>query len=1610
MKDFMDESKEKKIDFVALYEKHKRKGATTTLMSLFAMGLSGCYETIGTTGVALDGPLSGATVFYDLNGNGVLDVNEPSTTTGSDGSYKIATSATGNLTVVTTDATTDAASGAVIGAGLTFTAPNDSSIISPATTIVSELMASGLTAAEAQIEALEALGLDSTTLGTTENIDLLSFNPFVSTDDTAAAPYAAAAVQVVAIVNTVAEAAVAAGADKGDAVAKALESLTSQIVAASDKDTATVAIDLTSTSIIETVIDAVTAGDSAVETAVNLVKSDISAAVSKVNVAVSGITTSTGNADLFYLTQSVLADSAASSVTAGVSGGTLTLIGTAADATAINTIATSVIKVSGTASASISEDATPDETSGDISTTGTLAITDPDSTDTTTYQFKAETFTGAQGTLVVAADGTWTYTVPSANVSALNSMQGQVNKGAINTGLTTADSSYQSNGYEIVEKFDVTLQQIVDEGTATDVEISSGVVQTKSVAIKIVGANDAIVLDTGATALADVSIGHDSNIEANDPTPLSIATAQLFSDADTQAETIVYTISGQPSGVTIDASTGVVSGTPANSQLGAYVTTVTATDAAGTTVSAAPFTITVTNTNDAPVASSDASENTTAEDSVFTFDVSALFTDSDITNSHDSSDALTYSVSGNPSWLTLSGGTLSGTPANGDVTTSATTITITATDAYSAAATKEITLSVTNTNDAPVASVTDLGILRDTATKTIALSDLTTSDVDVGDTLVLTSVTLDTANAGAVVDNSDGTFTYTPVNGSTNVNDVTFTYVITDAAGATATSTFTIDVVDAIPIGSFTEDGAGAVLSTADYTVTAMTVDAASSGGNTAAEVAMFDSSSSTFTPAADYNGTVSFTITTSEAGDMPAIVVVSSVNDAPVTDSTSSLSVTEDTAASGTITATDVDVDSLTYTYSTPTKGAITNTDGSYTYTPTANATGSDSFTVTVSDGTDTATQTVTVDITAVDDSPVADSTSTLAVTEDVAASGTITATEVDGQSLTYTYSTPSKGTIASTDGSYTYTPTVNSFEPFSDSFAVTISDGTSTDVVQTVSVSIAGVNDAPVASVTDLGVLRDSSTKTIALSDLTTSDVDVGDTLALTSVTLDTANMGAVVDNSDGTFTYTPVDGSTNTEDVTFTYVITDTSGATATSTFTIDVVDAIPLATFTEDDAGAQLVDNTTYTVTAITVNPASSGGNTAAEVAMWNGSTFTFTPTADYNGSVAFTITTTEVGDLPGIIVVNAANDDPVITSGSSTDTSLSTAEDTAVNGTITATDVDSDTLTYSYSTPSKGAISSTDGSYTYTPTANENGSDSFTITVSDGTATATQAVSVAISAANDAPVTDSTGTLAVTEDVAATGTITATDVDGDTLTYTYSTPTKGTIVSGTDGAYTYTPSANLNGSDTFTVTVSDGTASATQDVAVSIAAVDDPEVVSATVTNSGNVYSVAFALDHTAISNADLAAVTEFALTFSGSGTATSSNGLVEQGGLSKYYAAWTSITDTRGELDSIDTVLSTGDFTDNIFTTSETWTSAYVTTIPVTSEATTWRYIVASSSTDLDITSYLSTSGPMGTLVFTLEDDVTEFDLTVTGSVSGLESDFETTQAETLASFDIEII
>ena len=188
-----------------------------------------------------------------------------------------------------------------------------------------------------------------------------------------------------------------------------------------------------------------------------------------------------------------------------------------------------------------------------------------------------------------------------------------------------------------------------------------------------------------------------------------------------------------------------------------------------------------------------------------------------------------------------------------------------------------------------------------------------------------------------------------------------------------------------------------------------------------------------------------------------------------------------------------------------------------------------------------------------------------------------------------------------------------------------------------------------------------------------------------------------------------------------------------------------------------------------------------------------------------------------------------NDVPVLTTSSS----LSTNEDIASAAiAFSATDVDGDTLIYSFSDPAKGSITNNNnGTYFLTPYTNANGSDSFTITVNDGTVDVSESVEVTINAVNDVPVLTTSSTLSTNEDtVSAAIAFSATDVDGDTLTYSFSDPAKGSVVNNNDGTYTYTPDANENGSDSFTITVNDGTADVSQTVNVKINTVTNIPVI------------------------------------------------------------------------------------------------------------------------------------------------------------------------------------
>jgi hypothetical protein len=159
-----------------------------------------------------------------------------------------------------------------------------------------------------------------------------------------------------------------------------------------------------------------------------------------------------------------------------------------------------------------------------------------------------------------------------------------------------------------------------------------------------------------------------------------------------------------------------------------------------------------------------------------------------------------------------------------------------------------------------------------------------------------------------------------------------------------------------------------------------------------------------------------------------------------------------------------------------------------------------------------------------------------------------------------------------------------------------------------------------------------------------------------------------------------------------------------------------------------------------------------------------------------------------------------------------DQAVSTGEDSAVGITLTATDADGDPLTYAVvDLPAHAVLSGTAPHLTYTPDADYHGPDSFTFRANDGLAYSNIAtVSITVNSVNDAPLAEDQ-TVSAFQDRAVAFTLTASDVDGDPLTYTVvSSPTHGTL-SGTPPGLIYTPPPGYLGTDGFTFQANDGLA-------------------------------------------------------------------------------------------------------------------------------------------------------------------------------------------------------
>jgi VCBS repeat-containing protein len=161
-----------------------------------------------------------------------------------------------------------------------------------------------------------------------------------------------------------------------------------------------------------------------------------------------------------------------------------------------------------------------------------------------------------------------------------------------------------------------------------------------------------------------------------------------------------------------------------------------------------------------------------------------------------------------------------------------------------------------------------------------------------------------------------------------------------------------------------------------------------------------------------------------------------------------------------------------------------------------------------------------------------------------------------------------------------------------------------------------------------------------------------------------------------------------------------------------------------------------------------------------------------------------------------------------------------------------TDADTDTLTaVLVGDVSHGTlILNGDGSFSYTPDADFNGADSFTYKANDGLADSNIAtVTITVNAVNDPPVAEGQP-VTTDEDTSVAVTLTASDVDGDGLTFIVVTGPSNGSLSGTTPNLTYTPNADFNGSDSFNFKVNDGTVDSNiATVSLTVNPVNDPAV-------------------------------------------------------------------------------------------------------------------------------------------------------------------------------------
>jgi hypothetical protein len=330
-----------------------------------------------------------------------------------------------------------------------------------------------------------------------------------------------------------------------------------------------------------------------------------------------------------------------------------------------------------------------------------------------------------------------------------------------------------------------------------------------------------------------------------------------------------------------------------------------------------------------------------------------------------------------------------------------------------------------------------------------------------------------------------------------------------------------------------------------------------------------------------------------------------------------------------------------------------------------------------------------------------------------------------------------------------------------------------------------------------------------------------------------------GQVLINTDNSISYVPEANFNGSDAFTYTVTVDDRSG-TANVNLTINPINDAPTIQNLSENIDVSEGQTNVVTVSATDVEEEtltySLSGVDSTSLSISSSGVITFNTAPDYETKTSYSLTVnvsdgTDTTSKALVINIECSSDCSPIISGLAS--SISVAENQTTVVTVSATDPQGDSLIYTLTGSDESALNiSSSGVITFNtaPDYETKTSYSVTVNVSDGTNTTSQPLTINITNTNDnAPVISGLPTsTSVTENQVAVITVSASDVDGGSLTYSLSGTDAASLSISSSGVITFNtaPDYETKTSYSVTVNVSDGAITSSQTLNINITNVND----------------------------------------------------------------------------------------------------------------------------------------------------------------------------------------